>query len=65
MDSNIYSYSQSPIILTGDNRSISIGPNNSSSKDLKNHIKAANMTVNKGFLNNFENVICRSESNCF
>lgn len=60
MDSTIYSYNQSPTILTGDNRSICLGPNNSSSKDLKNHMKAASLGVNKNCINQFENVICRS-----
>jgi hypothetical protein len=46
MDSSIYSYSPSPIILTGDNRSLNLGPNNSASKDLKNHMKAASIVIN-------------------
>jgi hypothetical protein len=46
MDSIIYSYSPTPTILTGDNRSLCLGPNNSASKDLKNHLKAAGIPIN-------------------
>lgn len=45
MDSSIYSYSPSPIILTGDNRSLNLGPNNSASKDLKTHMKAGGLVI--------------------
>ncbi len=38
LDSTIYLYSPSPIILTGDNRSLILGPNNSNSKELKAHL---------------------------
>lgn len=34
VDSTIYYYGSSPIIMTGDNRSIQIGPNNSLSTQL-------------------------------
>ena len=40
-DSNIYYYGSSPIILTGDNKAISIGPNNCSSLDLPGYLKDA------------------------
>ncbi len=45
-DSNIYYYGSSPIILTGDNKALLIGPNNSPSPDLPKLLKEANIPVN-------------------
>lgn len=45
IDSQIYYYGSAPIILTGDNRSLLIGPNNSNSSELKSHMKAANIPM--------------------
>jgi hypothetical protein len=44
-DSNIYYYGSSPIILTGDNKSIMIGPNNSPSSDMLKHLKSASIPL--------------------
>jgi len=44
-DSNIYYYGPSPIILTGDNKALLIGPNNSPSPDLPKLLKEANIPV--------------------
>lgn len=52
-DSNIYYYGPSPIILIGDNKSILIGPNNSSSPDLPKHLKAANIPLSETNFKNF------------
>lgn len=60
MDSTIYSYSPSPIILTGDNRSLCLGPNNCASKDMKNHMKAAGLAISNDNINQFKNVICKA-----
>ena len=52
-DSNIYYYGPSPIILTGDNKSINIGPNNSSSPELPKHLKSANIPLSEANYSNF------------
>ena len=44
-DSNIYYYGSSPILLTGDNKAIMVGPNNSPAYDLPKHLKAANIPI--------------------
>lgn len=59
-DSNIYYYGPSPILLTGDNKAISVGPNNSSSPDLQKHIKAANIPNSPDNLYNFEQVLFKN-----
>ena len=59
-DSNIYYYGSSPIILTGDNKAISIGPNNSPSPDLPHHFKDANIEMNPNNIYNFEQVLFKS-----
>lgn len=56
-DSNIYYYGPSPIILTGDNKSISVGPNNSSSPELPRHLKAASIPLSEANFSNFEQVL--------
>jgi hypothetical protein len=56
-DSNIYYYGPSPIILTGDNKSIAIGPNNSSSLDLPRHLKAASIPLTEAHFDNFAQVL--------
>lgn len=53
MDSSIYSYSPSPTILTGDNRTLSLAPNNSASRDLRTHMKAASIPVSKEHISQF------------
>ncbi len=65
LDSTIYSYSPSPIILTGDNRSLILGPNNSNSKELKAHLKAGCLTINNENMYQFKNVIYKSETKSF
>lgn len=65
MGSTIYSYTTSPIILTGDNRALSLAPNNCASSDLKNHLKAANIPLVADLFRQFQNVICRSETNSY
>lgn len=52
-DSNIYYYGPSPIILTGDNKSLLMGPNNSSSPELVRHLKSANIPISEVSLNSF------------
>lgn len=59
-DSNIYYYGSSPIILTGDNKAILVGPNNSSSPDLVKHLKSAGITNNETNLHNFEMVLFKN-----
>lgn len=59
-ESNIYFYGPSPIILTGDNKAISIGPNNSVSPDLPRHFKDANIELNNTSLLNFEQVLFKN-----
>ena len=62
-DSNIYFYGLSPIILTGDNKTISVGPNNSSSPDLPRHIKNANILMNESNLYTFEQILYKNMIN--
>lgn len=57
MDSSIYYYGPSPIILTGDNRSVSIGPNNCPAKDLRGHIKSAGIELKEKYFRKFEEVL--------
>lgn len=45
LDSSFYFYGPSPIILTGDNRNLMLGPNNSNAPDLKIHLKTANIPI--------------------
>ena len=52
-DSNIYFYGASPIVLTGDNKAISIGPNNSSAPDLRRYLKEAKIDINETNLTNY------------
>ncbi len=56
-DSNIYYYGPSPIILTGDNKSISVGPNNSASPELPKHLKAAGIPLSEPNFSSFEQVL--------
>lgn len=65
MGSTIYSYSPSPIILTGDNRSLCLGPNNSASKDLKTHLKAAGLAINNESIHQYKNVLSKSDTNTY
>ena len=58
-DSTIYYYGPSPLVLTGDNKSILVGPNNSPSPDLQKHLKAANIPLTEGHFNNFSNVLLK------
>jgi len=59
VDSVIHYYGPSPIILTGDNRSIQIAPNNSLSPTLPEHIKKAGIPVEKQFMNSYTQVLCK------
>lgn len=59
-DSNIYYYGPSPILLTGDNKAISVGPNNSSSPELQKYIKAANIAVHPDNFYSFEQVLFKN-----
>ena len=49
VDSNIYYYGPAPIIMTGENRSVYLGPNNSTSPDLRVHMKAANVLADERY----------------
>ena len=60
LDSQFYYYGTSPITLTGDNRNLMLGPNNSNSPDLKMQLKAANIPLSNEYLTSFENVLCKS-----
>ena len=62
VDSTVYYYGSSPIIMTGDNRSIQIGPNNSLSPQLSEHIKKANIPLDNKLLNSYESILCKSIS---
>ena len=42
-----------------------LGPNNSNSADLKMQLKAANIPLANEYLTSFENVLCKSETNCY
>lgn len=53
VDSSIYYYGPSPIILTGDNRSVSIGPNNCPAKELRGHIKSAGIELKEKYFSKF------------
>lgn len=59
-DSNIYYYGSSPIVLTGDNKAISVGPNNSCSPDLAKHMKTAGISINETNLHNFELILFKN-----
>ena len=64
-DSNIYFYGPSPIIMTGENRSVILGPNNSTSHELKNHMKTANISINEKYYENFSYILGRSENSSY
>jgi hypothetical protein len=51
------------LILTGDNKSILVGPNNSPSPYLQKHLKNANIPVSDIHLNNFSNVLFKQMLN--
>ena len=51
--------------MTGDNRSLSLGPNNSTSFDLRNHMKVAGIPIVDAYMNNFSSVLCRSDSSSY
>ena len=65
LDSTFYFYGTSPIILTGDNRNLVLGPNNSNAPDLKSHLKAANIPISNEHLDSFDRVLFKSETNCY
>lgn len=62
-DSNLYYYGVSPIVLTGDNKAISIGPNNSSACDLGRFLKDARIEVQESYFHMFEQVLFRNMIN--
>ena len=63
VDSSIYYYGPSPIILTGDNRSVAIGPNNCPAKELRSHIKSAGIELKEKLYNKFEEVLNKNMEN--
>lgn len=65
VDSNIYFYGLAPIIMTGENRSVYLGPNNSTSNDLKMHMKVASIPIDEMYFKQFSQVLGRSETNSF
>lgn len=48
--------------MTGDNRSVQIGPNNSLSPQLTEHIKKANIPLDNKLLNSYQSILCKSLS---
>lgn len=42
-----------------------LGPNNSNSSQLRVQLKAANIPISNEYLNSFENVLNKSEANCY
>jgi hypothetical protein len=59
-DSNIYYYGSSPLILTGDNKGVAIGPNNSPAPDLPRHLQDAHIEHTEAYTLNFEQVLFKS-----
>lgn len=59
VDSVIHYYGPSPVILTGDNRSLQIAPNNSLSPTLPDHMKKAGIPMDKQFLSSYTQVLCK------
>ena len=44
-------------MLTGDNRSVSIGPNNCQSRELRSHIRSAGIELKEKYYKRFENIL--------
>jgi hypothetical protein len=59
VDSVIHYYGPSPVILTGDNRSLQIAPNNSLSPTLAEHMKKAGIPLDKQFVSSYTQVLCK------
>ena len=57
VDSSIYYYGPSPIILTGDNRSVAIGPNNCPAKQLRLNFYSCKDSCVFVLYNNFKEVL--------